>query len=57
MDELPEVFIIFAKTSQMVKDIPEGMKGIKKKYIGHIPTGLITLQSFTEKPDTQNIST
>ena len=56
MDELPEVFIIFAKTSQMVKDIPEGMKGIKKKYIGHIPTGLITLQTFTDNPDILTIS-
>lgn len=49
IDELPETFIIFAKTSQMVWDITEGMRGIKEKYPSRKPTGLITMRSFKSR--------
>ena len=57
INELPEIFIVFARTSQMVKDISEGMRGIKKKYINQIPTGLITLKCFSDDPDKSSIAT
>ena len=56
INELPEIFIVFAKTSQMVRDIPEGMRGIKNKYPQQFPTGLITLQSFTDDPEEKTIN-
>lgn len=46
--ELPEIFIVLAKTSQMVKSIDEGMRGINLKYPKQKPTGLVTLRSFDE---------
>lgn len=46
--ELPEIFIVIARTSQMVKDITEGMRGINFKYPKRKPTGLVTLRSFKE---------
>lgn len=45
-DELPDTFIVFTKTSQIVKDISEGMQGIKLKYPKRKPTGLLTLRNF-----------
>lgn len=58
MNELPDTFIVFAKTSQMVKDISEGMRGLNKRYpANQKPTGLVTLQSFFENPDNNSIAT
>lgn len=55
-DELPEIFIVFAKTSQMVKDITEGMQGINSKYPPkRKPTGLVTLRSFKEDRNKNDI--
>ena len=48
---------IMLSSSQMVKDISEGMRGIKKKYINQIPTGLITLKCFSDDPDKSSIAT
>jgi hypothetical protein len=56
IDELPEIFIVFAKTSQMVRDINEGMRGINSKYPQQKPTGLITLKCFREKKNDNNIN-
>ena len=58
MNELPDTFIVFAKTSQMVKDISEGMRGLNKRYpANQKPTGLVTLQSFFEDPEKSSIAT
>lgn len=54
-EELPEIFIVFAKTSQMVKDITEGMRGINFKYTKRKPTGLVTLRSFKEDRNQNDI--
>lgn len=53
-EELPETFIVFAKTSQMVRDITEGMRGINQKYTRK-PTGLVTLRSFKENKSQNDI--
>ena len=56
--ELPETFIIFAKTSQMVQDISEGMRGLNKKYpVNQKPTGLLTLQNFNDDPEKGTVAT
>ena len=58
IDELPETFIVFAKTSQLVKDIAQGMRTINKKYCDNQkPTGLMTLQNFIQETDATNIET
>ncbi|ATA90057.1 LUD domain-containing protein [Capnocytophaga stomatis] len=54
-EELPEIFVVFAKTSQMVKDITEGMRGINFKYTKRKPTGLVTLRSFKEDRNQNDI--
>lgn len=54
-EELPETFVVFAKTSQMVRDITEGMRGINFKYTKRKPTGLVTLRSFKENSSQNDI--
>ena len=57
MNELPDTFIVFAKTSQMVK-IYLRMRGLNKRYpANQKPTGLVTLQSFFEDPEKSSIAT
>ncbi|ATA77769.1 LUD domain-containing protein [Capnocytophaga canimorsus] len=51
MKDLPKIFIVFAKTSQMVLDISEGMRGIKNKYRKKIPSGITALHNFKESQD------
>ena len=55
---MPETFIVFAKTSQMVRDISEGMRGLNKKYpMNQKPTGLYTLKNFTDDPEKSTVDT
>lgn len=49
LKELPQNFIIFATTSQIVNNIGEGLRGIKKKNTGHIPTNITTIKNFEPK--------
>jgi hypothetical protein len=44
--ELPQNFIIIAKTSQLVDTIGEGLHGIKSKKNNQIPTNITTLKTF-----------
>lgn len=46
LKELPQNFVIFATTSQIVTSIGEGLRGIKKKNTGHIPTNITTIKNF-----------
>ena len=58
IDKLPETFIVFARTSQLVKDIAQGMRTINKKYCDNQkPTGLMTLQNFIQETDATSIET
>lgn len=56
-EELPKIFVVFATTSQMVKDIHEGMKVLKRKNNLSAPITPLTLQNFTGKPDKNSIDT
>lgn len=43
---LPDNFIVFATTSQLVNTIGEGLKGIKNKNKEKIPTNITTIKHF-----------
>ncbi len=46
LSELPDNIVVLATTSQLVESIGEGLKIIKKKYKGQIPTNITTLKHF-----------
>ncbi|MBQ0787208.1 MAG: LUD domain-containing protein [Oceanihabitans sp.] len=46
LNELPDNFIVFSTTSQIVENIGEGLKGIKKKNKQRIPTNITTIKHF-----------
>ena len=55
LNELPENMIIFSKTSQIVGNIGDGLRGIKnrQKYNNAIPSNITTIKHF-KKSDTQD---
>ena len=46
VNELPSNVVVFATTSQLVENIGEGLKTIKKKYGQKIPANITTLKHF-----------
>lgn len=46
LKELPDHFIVYATTSQLVESIGEGLKGIKRKSQDRIPTNITTIKHF-----------
>lgn len=46
LTELPENFVVFATTSQIVENISEGLRGIKLKNKQKIPTNITTIKHF-----------
>lgn len=51
LNDLPSNLIVFATTSQMIENIGEGLKIIKKKYKNSIPTNITTIKHFQPTPD------
>lgn len=51
--EIPEQLVVIAYTSQLIRDISEGLKGIKNKT-GNIPTNITTIQHFGIKKESDN---
>ncbi len=49
--DLPDNFIVFATTSQMVDTIGEGLRGIKRKHRNKIPTNITTIKHFENKEE------
>lgn len=49
LTELPENFVIYATTSQIVENIGEGLRGIKDKNKKKIPTNITTIKHFKDK--------
>ncbi len=47
ISELSENFIIYATTSQLVKNISEGLTGIKTHFKGNIPTNISSITNYT----------
>lgn len=54
LNELSTHFIVFAKTSQLVKDMGEGLTGIKNTYNKNIPTNISAIRSFSLESDEEN---
>lgn len=54
LDELPENFIVFATTSQLVNSIGEGLKKIKKKHQNAIPSNITTIEHFQNPKEEHN---
>lgn len=46
LPELPENFIVYAKTSQIINSISEGLHGIKQQKKKHIPTNITSIKHF-----------
>ncbi|QLE00490.1 LUD domain-containing protein [Galbibacter sp. BG1] len=51
LNDLPDNFIIFATTSQLVDTIGEGLRGIKNKNKNQIPTNITTIKHFNIKEE------
>lgn len=51
LNELPENFIVFATTSQLVDSIGEGLKSIKKRHQNSIPANITTIKHFQSTED------
>lgn len=47
ISELSDNFIIYATTSQLVKNISEGLTGIKTHFKGNIPTNISSVTNYT----------
>lgn len=54
--ELPNCFIMYATTSQLVENISEGLKGIKAKNQTRIPTNITTIKHFKTNEATDFLS-
>ncbi len=47
LNTLSNDFIVYATTSQLVKNIGEGLTGIKTNYAGNIPTNISAVKNYT----------
>ncbi len=56
LTELPDNFIIIAATSQLVKSIGEGLKGIKSKNKNAIPSNITTIKNFEPQKEKDFLS-
>lgn len=56
LTELPDNFIIFASTSQLVTSIGEGLKGIKQKNRKSIPSNITTIKNFETQKEKDFLS-
>jgi hypothetical protein len=56
LKELPDNFIVYATTSQLVESIGEGLKGIKNKNKSKIPTNITTIKHFKATDDKDFLS-
>jgi hypothetical protein len=54
LSSLSDDFIVFAKTSQFVKNMGEGLTGIKSNFKENIPTNICAIKNFTKENDEQN---
>ncbi|WP_025742325.1 LUD domain-containing protein [Aquimarina pacifica] len=56
LTELPDNFVILAATSQLVKSIGEGLKGIKSKNKNAIPSNITTIKDFEPQKEKDFLS-
>ena len=46
LKEFPQNFIVFATTSQLVKDTGQGLTGIKSKFKSSLPTNITSVKNY-----------
>jgi L-lactate utilization protein LutC len=51
LSEFSQNFIVYATTSQLVKNIGEGLTGIKTHFSGNIPTNISAIKNYSAKKD------
>ncbi|CAM1360484.1 conserved hypothetical protein [Tenacibaculum sediminilitoris] len=51
---LSKHFIVYATTSQLVKNIGEGLTGIKTHFSGNIPTNISSVKNYTFETEDDN---
>ncbi len=56
LTELSDNFVILASTSQLVKSISEGLKGIKEKNKNSIPSNITTIKDFEPQKEKDFLS-
>ncbi|MCH3882355.1 MULTISPECIES: hypothetical protein [Tenacibaculum] len=54
LTELSDHFIVYATTSQIVKDTGEALTGIKTNFGGNIPTNISAVKEYTLKKNDDN---
>tara|TARA_R110002049_G_scaffold993_11_gene7224 strand:- start:9130 stop:9738 length:609 start_codon:yes stop_codon:yes gene_type:complete len=54
--ELPDHFVVFATTSQIVENIGEGLRGIKSKNKQSIPSNITTIKHFKSSDEKDFLS-
>ncbi|OSY87925.1 hypothetical protein WH52_07735 [Tenacibaculum holothuriorum] len=54
LSSLTEHFIVYATTSQLVKDTGEGLTGIKTHFRGNIPTNISSITNYTLQKEDDN---
>lgn len=54
LSEHPENFIVFAKTSQLVKDTGQGLTGIKMNSKSGLPTNISSIKNYTIHKEEEN---
>lgn len=56
LKELPDNFVVYATTSQLVENIGEGLKSIKHNNTSKIPTNITTIKHFKTNEDKNFLS-
>jgi L-lactate utilization protein LutC len=46
LDKLPDNFIVYSTTSQLVRNIDKSMRSLKRKYKNNFPSNITTLKTF-----------
>lgn len=54
LNQLSEHFIVYATTSQIVKNTGEALTGIKTNFSGNIPTNISSVKNFSLKKEEDN---
>ena len=56
LPDFPLNVVVFATTSQIIENISEGLRGIKSKSSGKIPTNITTIKHFKSQDDNDFLS-
>ena len=54
LTDLSDNFIVYAKTSQFVQNIGQGLTGIKTNYLGNLPTNISAVKKYTISKNDDN---